>query len=112
MKQNGNAEQETDMEGQPRYSLIIPFSPAMRNPKLLLTLLASALHRAENDIRGKYSKDHASTLIEKLRDAMHEITCVPEDKTLAVFVSQFSKKTYYFTPTKRDYMPSARVLIV
>lgn len=99
-----------DLElSQPRYSLIIPFSPAMRNPKLLLSLLTSAGERAENDILLKYSKEEATPLINMLRDALREVANIPEEKTLAIFVSQFSKKVYYFTPTKNDKMPTVQV---
>lgn len=109
MKKNKITQKDTEMEGQPRYSLIIAFSPAMRNPKLLLNLLTTAGARAEKDILLKYSEDQASPLISKLRDAIHEVQSVPDEKTLAIFVSRDSKKIYYFSPTEREYMPPVLV---
>lgn len=109
MKKNKITQKDTEMEGQPRFSLIIPFSPAMRNPKLLLSLLNSAAERAEKDILVKYPKDQASPLINKLRDAIQEVESVPDEKTLAIFVSLSSKKIYYFSPTEREYMPPVLV---
>lgn len=107
---NQNAQSEKDLEmSQPHYSMIIPFSPAMRNPKLLLSLLTSAGEGAEENILRKYSKEEAIPLINTLRDALRGVANVPEEKTLAIFVTQFSKKVYYFTPTKNDKMPTVRV---
>lgn len=109
MKQKTNSEQEIDMESQPRYSLIIPFTNDMRKPELLLKILTSAGERAESEILRKYTKDQAKPLIQNLHAALKKVEEIPQEKTLAIFVSLFSKKVYYFTPTKRDYMPTSFV---
>ena len=109
MKQKILSEPGMDLYSQPHYSLIIPFTIPMRNPKLLLNLLTCAGERAEKDILVKYTKDQAKPIIQNLRDALKKIQGISGEKTLAIFVSEFSKKIYYFTPTKRDYMPTVYV---
>ena len=92
----------------PHYTLMIPFDPAMNNPKLLLNLLKSAGDKAEKEIILKYSKEKGAFLIQRLREVLKEIKRVPQEKTIAVFISHFAKNVYYFTPTTRLSMPSIR----
>lgn len=103
MEQN-NQSKKIDLVG-PRFSLIIPFSPAMHNPKLLFNILKSAVDKAEKEISIKYSKEKGFPLKKGLRDAIKQIKRIPKDKTLAIFVSGFEKNIYYFTATKTLDMP-------
>ena len=107
MKQSIYSGKHISTEG-PRFSLIIPFSPVMANPKLLFNLLKSAGDKGEIEISSKYSKEHAFHLIEGLRDVIMGIKKVPYNKTLAIFISRFTKNFYYFTPTKILAMPSLK----
>ena len=58
MEQNIHSGKKNDLEG-PHFSLLIPFSPVMLNPKLLFNLLKSAGDKAEKEISIKYSKEQA-----------------------------------------------------
>jgi hypothetical protein len=106
MNQNlKNNEKLISMEDVPRVSLIIPFEPGMSHPQGLLKILSSAAEKAEIDLMKKYSKEQAMPLINGLREVIQDIQCSPNEKTLAILVSQFGKKVYYFTPTKNNHMP-------
>lgn len=109
MEQNNQSGKKIDLVG-PRFSLVIPFSPAMNNPKLLFNLLKSAVDKAEKEISLKYSKEKAFPLIKGLRDSIKGIKRIPKEKTLAIFVSGFTKNIYYFTATKTPKMPPVLVL--
>ena len=109
MIQYTNTKEHTDLEKSPHTSLIVPFSEEMRKQGGLLRLLTSATDKAAKELMIKYPKDQATLLINKLRKATEEVTAIPNEKTLAIFVSRFAKKIYFFTPTKRIYMPSVLV---
>ena len=109
MIQYTTANEHTDLENSPHTSLIVPFTEEMRKRGGLLKLLASATDKAGKELMIKYPKDQATLLINQLREAIEEVTAIPNEKTLAIFVSRFAKKIYFFTPTKRIYMPSVLV---
>ena len=110
MKPNINSdEKQIDYEGLPHVSLIMPFSRAMENPKELFKQLTSAVDNAEKELMIKYPKEQAIPLIKTLRDTIRDVKCSSHEKTLAIFVSLFSKKVYYFTPSKIDCMPPVLV---
>ena len=98
-----------DLENSLQASLIVPFNEEMRKQGGLLRLLASATEKAAKEIMMKYPKEQATLLINKLHDATEEVIAIPNEKTLVIFVSRFAKKIYFFTPTKRLYMPSVLV---
>ena len=108
MEQKKQIEKKNDLVG-PRYSILIPFCPSMGNLKLLFNLLKTAVDKAEKEILIRYSKEQGFPLIKGLRELIKGIKPVRNEKTLAIFVSEFSKKIYYFTPTKRDYMPTVYI---
>lgn len=105
MKKNIFPEKQADLD-DPHFSLIIPFSPVMVNSKLLFNLLKTAVDNAEREIKVLYTLEQSLPLIKGLRDLIKDVKCIPKEKTLAMFVSSFSKKTYFFTPTKMLVMPS------
>ncbi len=109
MKLKLHSNKQIDFEQGPRFSLIIPFNPKMKNPKLLFNMLKSAGNKAEKEIKEKYSAEQALSLIKVLRCAIKEVKCSLNEKTLAIFVSRFAKNIYYFTPTKLLAMPSVLV---
>lgn len=108
MEKNINSEKKIELEGA-HFSIIIPFSPAMVNPKLLFNLLKSAVDKAEKEIGVKYSIEQGRPLIKGLRDLIKEVKSIPREKTLAIFVSRFTKNIFYFTPTKRLNIPPVLV---
>ena len=93
----------------PHHTLIIPFSPEMNNPKLLFKILESAGEKAEIEINLKYSKEQAFSLIKMIRVVLNEVKSIPNQKTLAIFISGFAKNVYFFTPTKTLPLPSVMV---
>ncbi|MEO7044888.1 MAG: hypothetical protein ABI091_06240 [Ferruginibacter sp.] len=93
------------MEDTPSVSLIIRFEPAMANPRGLSMILSAAAEKAEKDLMKKYSREQVTQLINGLREIIQEIQCSPNEKTLAILVSQFAKRVYYFTPSKNNHMP-------
>lgn len=93
----------------PRFSLLIPFSNAMKNPPFLIEILTAAVLKAEKEIILKNSKQNADYLIKNLRSVVKDLKSVPNEKTLAIFISKSSKKVYFFTPTKKLPIPSVRM---
>ena len=93
------------MKDIPHISLIIPFEPAMAHPRSLLKILSAAAEKTETDLLKKYSKEEALPLINVLREVIQDIKCSPNEKTLAIMISQFGRKIYYFTPTKNNHLP-------
>lgn len=97
----------TDSKNLPHVSLIIPFHPEMTKKTGLLKLLASAADKAERDLLKKHSEEIATPVIKKLRCLIENVECSKNEKTLAIFVSPFHEKVYYFTPSNRalNYLP-------
>ncbi|MEO8820080.1 MAG: hypothetical protein ABI267_07775 [Ginsengibacter sp.] len=83
----------------PRVSLVIPFSPEMTKKTGLAEVLASAADKAEKNLLKKYSEEKVSPVIKKLRLLTEKVECSKDEKTLAIFVSPFAEKIYYFTPS-------------
>ena len=102
-------EKQIDYEGLPHVSLIMPFSHAMENSQDLFKQLTSAVDNAEKELMIKYSQEQAILLIKKLHETIRDVKCSSNGKTLDIFVSLFSKKIYYFTPTKINFMPPVLV---
>ena len=90
-----------DSENTPRVSLIIPFCPEMTKPAELAKLLASETEKAEQTLMKKYTEEEAVPVIKKLRLLTKKVKCSKDEKTLAIFVSPFAEKIYYFTPSQR-----------
>lgn len=107
MQQNIHSGKKNDLVG-PRFSLLIPYTAEMAQPKLLSNLLKSAGGKGEKEISIKYSKEQGFPLIQGLREVIRGIKHVPYNKTLAIFISRFTKNVYFFTPTKSLAMPSLR----
>ena len=93
------------MKDIPHISLIIPFEPAMAHPRSLSKILSETMEKTEADLLKKYSKEEAVPLIDVLREVIQDIKCSPNEKTLAIMISPFGRKIYYFTPTKNNDLP-------
>jgi hypothetical protein len=63
------------------------------------------MEKTEADLLKKYSKEEAVPLIDVLREVIQDIKCSPNEKTLAIMISPFGRKIYYFTPTKNNDLP-------
>lgn len=108
MKQSHQSVKKEDPELGPHHTLIIPFSSEMNHPKRLVSLLETAGDKAEKEINERYSEEQALCLMTKLRGVLNEIKSIPNNKTLAIFISGFAKNVYFFTPTKELSIPSLR----
>ena len=106
MEQNLKSPKQIHFEGGPRYTLIIPFDPIMKNPKSLVYMLKSAVDKAEKEIKERYCVEQALSLIKILREAINHVKCSVNEKTLAIFVSTTTQEIYYFTPTKMLQCPA------
>jgi hypothetical protein len=93
------------MKDIPHISLIIPFEPAMAHPRTLLKIMSAAAEKNEIDLLKKYSEEEAMPLINVLREVIQDIKCSPNEKTLAIMISPFGRKIYYFIPTKNNHLP-------
>ena len=102
------SKQKIDLVG-PHFSIIIPFSPVMVNSKLLFNLLKTAVDKAEREIKVKYTIEESLPLVKGLRELIKDVKDIPKEKTLAMFVSSFEQNIYYFTATKKLYVPPVLV---
>ena len=89
-----------DCDTVPCVSLILPFSPEMTKEERLAELLAAAADKAEKNLLKKYPEESAVPVIKKLRILIKKVECSKDEKTLAIFVSPFAEKIYYFTPSE------------
>ena len=88
-----------DFKNLPHVSLIIPFCHEMTKKATLTKLLAKAVGEAEENLLRKHSKEKAVPVIKNLHFLVKNVECSKDEKTLAIFVTPFARKIYYFTPS-------------
>ena len=88
-----------DFKNLPHVSLIIPFCSEMTKETTLAKLLASAVDEAIQNLLRKHPEEKARPVINNLRHLVKNVKCSKDEKTLAIFVTPFAQKIYYFTPS-------------
>ena len=86
----------------PRISLVLPFELKMKNKQALYELLEKQADRAEQELCTNFSQDKVEPVMNKLRKLIKTIECPSNDKNIAIFISPFAEKVYYFTPSNLD----------
>lgn len=108
MKNNKNYPDISGSENLPRISLIVPFERIMNTEKGLFNLLTIAANKVEKNLLKDYPQKKVAEVINKLRNLIVGIRCQRHEMTVCIFVSPFTGKVCYFTPTTvlKNYFPA------
>jgi hypothetical protein len=80
----------------PFISLILPFEPKMGLKTTLANMLNSAADKIAKELMGKYPKDEAIPVINKLHAVIKDMNYNIHKQSIAIFVSPLVEKVYYF----------------
>ncbi len=83
----------------PRISLILPYEFKMKKKPALFELLMKKARTAENELRSNFREEKVAPVINKLRKVIKTVKCPANGKNIAIFISPFAEKVYYFTPS-------------
>ena len=83
----------------PRISIILTYELKMRNKEVLLGMLSARAERAEKQLLREFSEESVLPVICKLRNVIQTIQCPIHEKNIAIFISPYTEKVYYFTPS-------------
>jgi len=79
----------------PAVSLIMPFHPVMTSKRDLEYQLKRAMKKIESQLMEQYPRDRAIPVLEKMRRMINALNYNTHKKSVAIFASPLTEKTYY-----------------
>ena len=99
MKDTDSRGNPAEIPAKPCITLIIPYEGKMKNKTHLDSVLSLKSDEIEKELLNDYPMETVSPLVNKLRTTLKTVRCAGQGKTIAIFVSPYTEKVYYFSPS-------------